>query len=251
MSRLATLRHVRIAGFALGAVVVAGAAVLVTASAAGISFGFHPASSSQPGTTGGAAALDRASSASAVCTDFVSHLSADLKVDQTQLNGAVQKAIGETLADQVKNGALTSAQAAAIQKRLTAQAPCALAARLGKRPAAGAGAQVGAYKQQLLAAAAAALGIGESQLQTDLTNGMSLSQVAAAQKPPVTEAQFRSRLITQLKPLLDAAVSSQKLTSAQESAILQRLQSGPIPFWSTPMRKPRPVAPAGATTSNS
>ena len=78
---------------------------------------------------------------------------------------------------------------------------------------------------------------------------MSLSQIAAAQKPPVTEAQFRSKLIAQLKPLLDTAVTNGKLTSTQENAILQRLQTGPIPFWNTPVRKPKAAAsPSPSTT---
>jgi hypothetical protein len=70
---------------------------------------------------------------------------------------------------------------------------------------------------------------------------MTLSQIAAAQK--VTEAQFRDRLVAQLKPVLDAAVTNKKLTPAREQAIIKRLQTGAIPLWNTPIRKP------GATAS--
>ena len=42
------------------------------------------------------------------------------------MNAAVQKAIGETLADEVKNGDLTQAQADAIKKRLASQPPCTI-----------------------------------------------------------------------------------------------------------------------------
>ena len=66
---------------------------------------------------------------------------------------------------------------------------------------------------------------------------MTLSQIAAAQKPPVTEAQFRTKLIANLKPLLDKAVADKKMTGDQEQKILQRLQTGPIPFWDKPMPK--------------
>jgi hypothetical protein len=73
---------------------------------------------------------------------------------------------------------------------------------------------------------------------------MTLSQIAAAQK--VTEAQFRERLVAQLKPVLDAAVTNKKLTPAREQAIIKRLQTGAIPLWNTP-RKPRAaVSPAPA-----
>ncbi len=227
--------------------VVAGAAVLVTASAAGLNVGFRP-SSSQPAHAD-TASISQKANASAVCNDFLSHLSSDLGKSQSQVNAAIQKAIGETLADEVKNKDLTQAQADALKQKLASQPPCALAGNLGKKPAPAAGAPaIGAYTQQLISAAASALGISDTTLKTDLASGMTLSQIAAAQKPPVTEAQFRTSLIAKLKPLLDTAVTNKKLTSAQEQAILQRLQTGPIPFWNTPMRRPKPAAPAATTT---
>jgi hypothetical protein len=249
MTSLAKLRYLRVVGFAAGAVLVAGAAVLVTASAAGLNVGFRP-SSSQPASAG-TGALSQKAGASAVCNDFLSHLSSDLGKSQSQVNAAVQKAIGETLADEVKNKDLTQAQADAIKQKLTSQPPCALAGNLGKAPAPvpPSGATIGAYTQQLITAAASALGVTDTQLKADLTNGMTLSQIAAAQNPAVTEAQFRTRLIAKLTPLLDTAVTNKKLTSAQEQAILQRLQTGPIPFWNTPMRRPKPAAPASAATT--
>src|SRR5437016_1960033 len=86
-------------------------------------------------------------------------------------------------------------------------------------------------------AAASALGITPETLQADLKKGMTLSQIAAAQKPPVTEAQFRTKLIANIKPLLDKAVADKKMTSDQEQKFLQRLQTGPIPFWNKPLPK--------------
>jgi len=73
---------------------------------------------------------------------------------------------------------------------------------------------------------------------------MTLSQIAAAQK--VTEAQFRTRVIASLTPLLDKAVADKVLTPAQEKKILNRLQNGPIPLWNKPAR---PTSPAGTTPS--
>jgi hypothetical protein len=245
------LRYLRIAGFALGAVAVAGAAVLVTASAAGFTVGVRPASSSQPLAADTAANLDQAAIASTVCNNFISHLSSDLGKSQSQVNAAIQKAIGETLADEVKSKQLTQAQADALKKKLAGQPACKLVAGIGKKPGPATGAQIGAYTQQLLSAAASALRITPTQLKTDMASGMSLSQIAAGQKPPVTEAQFRTRLIAQLTPLLDTAVKNNKLTAAQEQAILQRMHTGPIPFWNKPIPKPKtaaPTAPAGTTT---
>jgi hypothetical protein len=239
MRRFARLRNLRIVGFAAGAVFVTGAAVLVTASAAGLNVGFRSApASSQAATT----SIDQKASASAVCNSFISHLSSDLGKTQSQVNAAVQKAIGETLADEVKNNDLTQAQADAIKKKLTSQPPCSLGG-FNKIPDPGASAKIGAYTQQVLSAAASALGISDAQLKTDLASGMSLSQIAAAQKPPVTEAQFRTNLIAKLKPLLDTAVTNKQLTTTQEQAILQHLQTGPIPYWNKAI-KPKTTAPA-------
>jgi hypothetical protein len=249
MTSLAKLRRLRVLGFALGAVAIAGAAVLVTASAAGLNVGFRPAASQHPDQVANAS-VSRQASASAVCNTFISHLSIDLGKSQAQVNAAIQKAIGETLADEVKNKDITQAQADSIKQKLASQPPCTLAGNLGKKqaPAPGAGATTGAYMQQLVSAAASALGISDTTLKADLANGMTLSQIASAQNPPVTEAQFRSRLIAKLKPLLDSAVTSKKLTAAQEQTILTRLQTGPIPFWSTPMRRPITAAPASPAT---
>ena len=251
MTSLAKLRHLRVLGFALGAVAVAGAAVLVTASAAGLNVGFRPSASQHEDQVANASVSQQAS-ASAVCNAFISHLSSDLGKSQAQVNAAIQKAIGETLADEVKNKDITQAQADSIKQKLASQPPCTLAGNLGKKPApapgAGAGATTGAYMQQLVSAAASALGISDTTLKTDLANGMTLSQIASAQNPPVTEAQFRTRLISKLKPLLDTAVTNKKLTATQEQTILTRLQTGPIPFWSTPMRRPKTAAPASPAT---
>ncbi|HEY4912717.1 MAG TPA: hypothetical protein VIJ91_02220 [Candidatus Dormibacteraeota bacterium] len=248
MTSLAKLRHLRVLGFAAGAVLVAGAAVLVTASAAGLNVGFRP-STSQPAQAD-TASIGGQAGASAVCNDFLSHLSSDLGKSQSQVNAAVQKAIGETLADEVKNKQLTQAQADAIKQRLASQPPCTLAGNLGKpaAPQPRPGATIGAYTQQLITAAASALGIADAQLKTDLAKGMTLSQIAAAHNPPVTEAQFRTSLIAKLKPLLDTAVTNKQVTSAQEQAILKRLQTGPIPLWSKPPPR-KTTAPASPVTT--
>ena len=243
MRRLIKSRYLRIAGFAAGAVAVSGAAVLVTASAAGLNVGFR---SSSPHSTTTETAISQKADATAVCNAFIAHLSTDLGKSQTQVNAAIQKAIGETLADEVKKGDITQAQADALKKKLATQPPCALSG-VGRVGAPGDKATIGAYMPQLLTAAAAALGVSETQLKTDLANGKTLSQIAAAKNPPVTEAQFRTNLIAQLKPLLDTAVKNNKLTTTQEQAILQRLQTAPIPYWNTPMKRKTP-APVSAAT---
>jgi hypothetical protein len=246
ITRISRLRYVRVIGFALGGAAVAGAAVLVTASAAGFSVGIRP-SSSQP-TQSETASISQKVNKTAICNTFISHLSTDLGKSQAQVNAAIQKAIGETLADEVKNKDLTQAQADAIKAKLANQPPCAVSG-IGRPAAPAKQPKIGAYMQQLESAAASALGISDSQLKADLANGMTLSQVAAAQKPPVTEAQFRTKLIAKLKPLLDTAVTNKQLTSTQEQAILQQLQTGPIPYWNTPMKRKTTAPASPAATS--
>ena len=238
ITRLGKLRYFRIVGFAIGAVVVAGAAVVVTASASGVSFGFKPASSDT------ASALSKANSSSTVCSDFMSHFAVDIGKSQAQINAAFQNAISDTLADQVKSGQITQAQADALKQKLATQTPCTLGASLA--PRAGSKTGIGAYLQAYESAAASALGITDAQLKTDLAKGQSLSQIAMVQK--VSEADFRTRLITNLQPTLDAAVAKKQLTSAQEQAIVNRLKTGELPLWSRPLpHKPTPTAaPAAA-----
>jgi hypothetical protein len=238
--KLAELKFLRIAGLAAGAAVVSGVAVLATASAAGFNLPFLTSSPQAVGAT--TASLDeKAGQPSALCTDFLTHFAADLNTSQAALNAAFQKAIGETLADQVKNGKLTQARADAIKKRLAGRMPCAIAGQLRG------GVTLGAFRPALLSAEASTLGISEATLKADLAKGMTLSQIAAAQK--VTEAQFRSGVVAKMTPVLDAAVTNKKLTPAQEQAIIKRLQSGPIPLWDKPLSK-KPAATPTPTSSS-
>lgn len=237
ITSIASPKNLRIAGLAAGAACIAGAAVYITASAAGYSFGVGPKNTTAP-----VAAATPKPSSSTVCNEFISHFSSDLGVSQDKVNSAFTDAVGQTLADEVKAGTITQAQADKIKQRLAGKAPCALAGNLGGGQATGGG----VYQQALLTAAASALGISTDTLKADLAKGMTLHQIADAQNPPVTEAQFRARLIAQIKPMLDKAVADKKITSAQEQKILTALQSGPIPFWDRPVRKGTATATPGA-----
>jgi hypothetical protein len=223
---------------ALGAVAVAGAAVIVTASASGMTFGVRQPASAQ---SSGNPTAGPASNTSSVCADFMRNFAVDIKKSQAEINAAFQKAIADTLADQVKSGQITQAQADAIKKKLANQTPCTLPATIGHAAPVQKG-DIAAYMQQYLTAAAAALGVTDAQLKADLAAGQSLSQVAAAQH--VSEADFCTKLIANLKPALDAAVTGKKLTSQQETLILQGLQTAPLPLWNAPMRKPKPAPTA-------
>ena len=60
----------------------------------------------------------------------------------------------------------------------------------------------------------------------------------------LSEADFRTRLIAKLKPMLDTAVTNKQLTSTQAQAIIQRLQTGPIPYWKAPVKHSKTTSPA-------
>src|SRR5436309_11783983 len=232
ISTIATPKNLRIVSFAAGAAAIAGAAVYMTASAAGYSFNFGGPKGSNVRAASTVADQSTAPSSS-VCNEFATHFSSDLGVSQDKVDSAFQEAVGQTLADEVKAGHITQAQADAIKTKMAGKAPCTLAGNLGGKNAAGGA----VYRQRLMSAAASALGITTDTLKADLAKGMTLHQIADAQSPPVTEAQFRSKLTANLKPTLDKAVTDKKITSAQEQKILAALQTGPIPFWDKPMRK--------------
>ena len=242
MTSLLKARPLRIAGLALGAVAVAGAAIVITASASGMSFNLRPSGPAQQAD----AAVTANGAPSAACTDFMKHFAVEIGKTQAQIQSAFQKSIADTLADEVKSGQITQAQADAIKKKLATQTPCTLPSTAGHsgttaKPA------IAAYMQQYLTAAASALGITGTQLTADLKAGQSLSQVAAAQH--VSEADFRTKVIANLKPLLDQAVSNKTITAAQEQTLINQLQTGPLPLWNAPAKRVKPTPAASPKTA--
>ena len=217
-------RILRIAAPVLGALLLGGAAVAVTASAAGLNVGSLLASSSPAPTASPSAGSGKGAAA---CQVFLGHLASQLGVSSGKLNAAAIAAGKQTIQDAVSKGQLTQAQATRIEGRLSGGDVCKFGSALG----AGAGerGKPAGATQAYLAAAASALGVSQTQLMTDLKGGQTLSQVAAAQG--VSEDQFRAKVVGALKPKLDQAVKAGKLTQAQEDAALAKLQSGDPPLW--------------------
>src|SRR5438046_4908317 len=149
INRIWKLRHLRVAGLAAGVVAVAGAAVVVTASASGMGFGLRPSSAAQSNHSELAAV--EANSSSAVCSNFMKHFAVEISKSQAEINSAFQRAIADTLADEVKSGQITQAQGDALKKKLANQTPCTLPSTIG-HGGANHKANVGAYMQQYVAA---------------------------------------------------------------------------------------------------
>src|SRR5207247_5860933 len=148
-----------------------------------------------------------------------------------QVQKAISDALGQTLNDAVKNGDLTQKQADAIKARTSGQACPATVPGIVGRGGPGGGFRGGRGPRGVLGLDeyAKALGISTAELQQDLQSGKTLKDVAASKG--MDEAAFRSKLASVAKSDLDAQVKDGNLTQKQEDAILQRLQSGPLPLW--------------------
>lgn len=240
-------RAARVYLTAVGAVAVAGVAVVVTGAATGTPLlAASPSPSPSPG------------SGTNYCSRFTGHVAANLGKTQSQVQKAISDAIGQTIDDAVKNGDLTQSQANSIKAKLGANANGAqCAGGLGRLPgvigrAGGFGPGFGGARFNEIDEVAKALGITNAQLQQDLQSGKTVQQLASAQG--MDEAAFRSKLASVTKSDLDQQVKSGTITQNQENAILQRIQNGPLPLWNGappkrlgPRTRPSPQPSPSAT----
>lgn len=209
-------RAARVYLTAVGAVSVAGVAGVATVAAASTPLlAASPSPSPSPGA------------GQAYCNTFTGHVASNLGKSQSQVQKAISDAIGQTIDDAVKNGDLTQQQANAIKARLgSGGSACAGLPGIGRRGGFGAFPRVEALG---LGEVAKALGISQSELQQDLKSGKTVKDLAAAKG--MDEAAFRSKLASVARADLDQQVAAGKITQKQEDAALQRIQSGPLPFW--------------------
>lgn len=229
-------RLIRLTGAAAGGLLLAGAAVAITASAAGVPIGPSAASPSPKASPAAPAKSDR----SAVCEAFAGHFAKDIGKSTADVQAAARKAAGETIDDQVRSGALTQAQADHMKAKLASGGTCAaLGGQFGHSKEGGAGKHLG---QHLMADAASALGISESDLASQLKSGKTLKDIAAAKG--MDEAAYRAAFLKAVQADLDKQVAAGTITAQQEQAMLQRLQTAPLPFWNAMHRPAQPAPPA-------
>jgi hypothetical protein len=237
-----TLRIVKVATIAAGALLVSGAVVAITAAAAGLPAGLVAAASPSPKPSG-----PPNGSMQAYCQTYINNLASDLGKKPSDVQSAAQKALGQTLDQAVKDGKLTQAQADQIKKRDAAGNVCD-GFRLGPMGAgkANAGLGMAGAGALYLPDAAKVLGMSPADLMTALRGGQTLSQIAASKN--MNEQQFRDALTAQVKTDLDAQVKSGKLTQAQEDSILNHLKTDPLPMWNSaaPARGGRPGHPSAS-----
>src|ERR1700730_1276466 len=112
------MKNPRLLRFAIplvGALLVPGGAIAITASAAGLKLGSPVAATTTPSpkTTAGTAAGSAPGSATlaASCQACLGHLAGQLGVSQAKLDAANAAALKATVQDQVSSGKITQAQA--------------------------------------------------------------------------------------------------------------------------------------------
>lgn len=167
---------------------------------------------------GGGAALAATGSGtpSEESKQIVDAAAADLGVTSAELTAALKKALLARVDAQLKAGTIGKEQAAALKQRIDSEA-FALFGPLG-------GPRGGGHHGVALAAAAAYLGTTESTLRTSLASGKSLADVAKATDGKTVDGLVAA-IVAAEKKQLAAAVTSGRLTEAQQAALLEGLQA--------------------------
>lgn len=158
------------------------------------------------------------------CQQYLQDLAQRLNVPVSTLEQNSLAAKEDVLAQLVKDGKLTQAQADAIKKRLESKTTCSLPGK--------ASVELGIlrstfkkYESALLNQVASALHLSSSQLQSDLQNGQTLTQIAKAQN--ITGSQLHTLVLNAVQKTLDQARQAGDITQQQETAFMQYLQKHP------------------------
>jgi polyhydroxyalkanoate synthesis regulator phasin len=149
-----------------------------------------------------------AQQANGTTSTFLGKVAAKLGIGEDKLTTAVDQAYDETLDQAVAAGSLTQAQADSLKARGYTSG-LAFGTRGGERGSMGG--------VQMMDAAAAALGMSVDDLTTQLKDGKSLADVAAAQG--ISTDKLTSDLLGQVKTQLDSLVSSGKLTQERADSM--------------------------------
>lgn len=165
-----------------------------------------------------------ATSGTALKDLFLDKLAAALNIQRSALDSDVKSAGSSAIDAAVQQGTLTQAQADQLKARVQAGDYGALLGGGRGGPGAPGGGPRGdnGVFQALFNAAAQKLGITSDELRTQLRNGQTLAQLAAAHN--TTEQAVIDAALAAAKAQLNTAVSSGSLTQAQADAIYARLQ---------------------------
>jgi hypothetical protein len=140
----------------------------------------------------------------------------ELGVEPEALETALEKALSARIDAAVAAGRLTQERATEMKQRLEdGQLPL-----FGGRGGPGHHGGFGLHGGELVDSAAAYLGVSEDELRTQLSDGKSLADVAAAEGKSV--AGLKAALREAAKEKLDDAVEGGRLTDAQRDEALER-----------------------------
>jgi len=214
------IRIARLAAAAVGALLVSGAVVAITAYAAGVpmpQFAASPSPSAKPQNP----------AAQQYCQAYLNHFAKDLNKSTTDVQKAAKQAFDQTVDDAVTQGKLTKAQGDALKAKFDANQLCT-----GQLGAIGRGAGMEAGKalgQETFNAEASVLGISTTDLMQDLHSGKTVKDLAAAKG--MDENAFRAAYVAKIKSDLAALVSKVTITQPQADKVTQMAQNGPISGW--------------------
>ncbi len=165
---------------------------------------------------------------------YLQNLATSLGVSQGKLTTSMTQAAKDSIAQAVKDGKLTQAQADSLNQRVDQMA---LNGQYGFEGIGrghgdggpgfgghGDGAPISSTTMSNVETAVAAkLGLTSAQLTTDFQNGQTIATLAASKN--VALADIKTTIINTVKPDLDAAVKAGTLTQAQEDSIIQNIQN--------------------------
>ncbi|HZO74659.1 MAG TPA: hypothetical protein VFB60_20810 [Ktedonobacteraceae bacterium] len=160
------------------------------------------------------------------CDLFEQSLAKRLGVSVTTLQQDRQGAFGDVLAQLVKDGKLTQAQADQITKRLAAHPlmDCS-GLKAGRFVNFASGQFLKKYRTAIFSEVAQGLKLTPAQLKAQLKSGQSLNDIAQAQH--VSQTDLRNLLSKAITDELSKAVSAGDLTQSQATAYQQMLQQHP------------------------
>lgn len=160
------------------------------------------------------------------CDLFEQSLAKRLGVSVTTLQQDRQGAFGDVLAQLVKDGKITQAQADQIKQRLASHPLKDCSGVNGKQFIGFASGQfLKKYRTAIFSAVAQGLKLTPDQLMTQLKAGQSLNDVAQTQH--VSQTDLRNLLSKAITDALSKAVSAGDLTQAQANTYQQMLQQHP------------------------
>lgn len=158
------------------------------------------------------------------CQQYLQALAQHLNIPLARLEQSQQAAKGDVLTQLVKDGKLTQAQADKIRQRLSSRITCGLPK----------GAHVKSalmrpllkkYGNTLLGQVASGLHLSTTQLQADLRNGQTLTQIAKAQN--ISASQLHTIILNAVQNTLDQARQAKDITQNQENKVMQFLRNHP------------------------